>query len=100
MNNDEFPRLHQFLGAYFHEDWMCESESADDIIRLYLSDSSDSAICSVKQEIAELSRLQISENELQDFLLKEIGCSYCYWHEWPSGKAWLSHILCLLGGKV
>jgi hypothetical protein len=34
-----------------------------------------------------------NEAELRKFLLSDMCCSYCYWFEWPSGEAWLLHVL-------
>ena len=100
MNSENFPRLYQFLGAYFHEDWMCESEFADDIVKSFLVDSSVETVLSVEAEINELLMLSINEPELRVFLLVEMSCCYCYWDEWSSGRAWLAHVLVLLGDEL
>ncbi|WP_160300884.1 contact-dependent growth inhibition system immunity protein [Pseudomonas frederiksbergensis] len=36
---NKYPKLFQFLGCYFHQDWMCDSSDPDDIIRTYIADS-------------------------------------------------------------
>ncbi|MBC3778080.1 contact-dependent growth inhibition system immunity protein [Pseudomonas sp. SWRI99] len=92
MTNEDFPALFQFLGAYFHEDWMCESNLADEIVNSFINDSALKTIEVVAKEIQNLLDLKLSETVLRDFLLKEIGCSYCYWHEWQSGEQWLRHV--------
>lgn len=98
MNSKNFPRLYQFLGAYFHEDWMCEFKISDDVVKSFLSDSSAGSVLSVKLEIKALLACDLNELELRDFLLGEMSCCYCYWNDWSSGKTWLTHILGLLGG--
>lgn len=96
MTNDDHPQLFQFLGAYFHEDWMCESARADDIIKSFIADSEEVTLLDVVKEIETLLALNLTETDLRSFLLKEIGCCYCYWHEWPNGIEWLEHVKLLL----
>ncbi|UVM39267.1 hypothetical protein LOY28_02180 [Pseudomonas sp. B21-017] len=99
MNSDDFPRLYQFFGAYFHEDWMCEFKTADDVVKSFLSGSSKEAVSAAREEISMLLMESAGEGELRDFLLKDMGACYCYWHEWPSGESWLKHVVVLLGGE-
>lgn len=94
--DNSFSQLYQFLGAYFNEDWMCESDIADDVVRSFLSDSTVETIFRVKNEIAVLLEMHMAELELREFLLKNMGCCYCYWHEWESGEVWLNHVIDVL----
>ncbi|MGF6225532.1 hypothetical protein AB7M26_000590 [Pseudomonas sp. F-14 TE3482] len=91
--DNSFSQLYQFLGAYFHEDWMCEFHTADDVVRSFLSDSTAETISVVENEIAALLERHMTEIELREFLLKKMSCCYCYWHEWDSGEVWLSHLV-------
>lgn len=93
MTNEEFPQLFQFLGAYFHEDWMSEFDVSDDVVKSFITDSEASVILDVIKEAEAVLALDLTEKEIRDFLLKEMGCSYCYWHEWQDGCTWLKHIL-------
>ncbi|WP_323162101.1 contact-dependent growth inhibition system immunity protein [Pseudomonas fluorescens] len=92
MTIEDFPSLFQFLGAYFHEDWMCEFDSADDVVKSFIADSESRELEKVVKEIDFLLAMKISENETRDFLLKKNGCCYCYWNEWQDGNTWLKHI--------
>lgn len=92
VTDKSFNKLYQFLGAYFNEDWMCEYELADDVIKGFLLDSNTEVIDSVQKEISALLEVQMEETELREFLLKDMSCCYCYWHEWESGRVWLNHI--------
>jgi hypothetical protein len=92
MITEDFPRLFQFLGAYFHEDWMCEFDLANEVVESFVADSDELTMQQVLKEIEILLGSNLTENNLRDFLLKEMGCSYCYWNEWASGKIWLRHI--------
>ncbi|MGF0239374.1 hypothetical protein ACQR3P_14545 [Rhodococcus sp. IEGM1300] len=71
---------------------MCEYELADDVIKDFLLDSTAEVIDSVQKEISTLLEVQMEETELREFLLKDMSCYYCYWHEWESGRTWLNHI--------
>lgn len=76
---------------------MCEFDMADDVVTSYICDSETCVILDVTNEVEALLALDLKEEEIRDFLLREIGCSYCYWHEWKDGKAWLEHVLEMLG---
>jgi hypothetical protein len=89
----KFPALFQFLAGYFHQDWRCDYETEDDVVRSFIADSSVETISRVEDELQLVLRTIPSEDELQRFLFDEIGCAYYYPHAWPSGKAWLEHIL-------
>lgn len=92
MTTEDFPDLFQFFGAYFHEDWMCEFDLADDVFRFFLEDSEGCVVQGVIQEIDALLAMNMTENEIRDLLLKKMGCCYCYWNEWQDGNTWLKHI--------
>ncbi|VVN68087.1 hypothetical protein PS858_04938 [Pseudomonas fluorescens] len=44
-----------------------------------------------------LLEVRMPEPELREFLLKNMSCCYCYWHEWASGEDWLKHVVNILG---
>ncbi|MFD2882572.1 contact-dependent growth inhibition system immunity protein [Pseudomonas lini] len=46
-----FPALFQFLAGYFHEDWSCDHESEDDVVRSFVAESSPERISQVKDEL-------------------------------------------------
>nr|WP_102359047.1 contact-dependent growth inhibition system immunity protein [Pseudomonas sp. AD21] len=96
MTNEEFPQLFQFLGAYFHEDWMGEFDVADDVVKSFIADSEACVILDVIKETEAALALDLAEEDIRDFLLTEMGCSYCYWHEWQDGITWLKHVLVIL----
>ncbi|MEX0166743.1 hypothetical protein MRBLPD1_005299 [Pseudomonas brassicacearum] len=95
MKNN-YPELFQFFGCYFHQDWMCESSEPDGVIRSFVSESVPQSIEAVKKEIASLLSMNFSEEELRGFLMDDMPCNYCYWLDWESADAWLSHILEIL----
>jgi hypothetical protein len=97
--NRKFPELHQFLGAYFHQDWTVEHETAEQVVEAFLADSDPEDLVLVRREITALLDLGKNEFELRDYLLKELSCYYCYWNAWESGASWLCHIAKKLGGQ-
>ncbi len=96
MTSEEFPQLFQFLGAYFHEDWMSEFDVADDVVKSFIADSEACVILDVIKEAEAALAFGLTEGEMRGFLLREMGCSYCYWHEWQDGSTWLKHVLVIL----
>ena len=84
------------MAGYFHQDWRCDHETEDDVIRSFVADSSVETLSQVKSELQTVLLTIQSEEEIQDFLFQEIGCSYYYPYAWASGKAWLEHVLDIL----
>lgn len=91
-----YPKLFQFLGCYFHQDWMCDSSDPDGIIRTYIADSAPQNIKIIKEEISTLLAMNLDEATLREFIMEKMPCNYCYWLDWESAEAWLSHILEML----
>ncbi|MGJ7518215.1 contact-dependent growth inhibition system immunity protein [Pseudomonas baetica] len=90
--NKDFTELHDFFGAYFHQDWTVEHDTAEQVIDAFLSESDARDLKAVKQELYELLDQKRAELELRTYLLRELSCYYCYWNEWESGESWLRHI--------
>ncbi|PKH12964.1 contact-dependent growth inhibition system immunity protein [Pseudomonas fluorescens] len=91
--NKQLTELQQFFGAYFHQDWVDEHATADEVIDKFLLDSSRDIIITVKNEILELIDSYTNESNLLGNLLHEQYCYYYYPNEWASGLLWLNHIL-------
>ncbi|OLT98667.1 hypothetical protein SAMN04490202_0154 [Pseudomonas reinekei] len=90
--NKNFPELHDFFGAYFHQDWTVEHETADQVIDGYLSESDEHHLQIVLTELCMLIAQKKEELALREYMLKELSCYYCYWNTWESGDSWLLHI--------
>ncbi|WP_245150852.1 contact-dependent growth inhibition system immunity protein [Pseudomonas fluorescens] len=52
--NIEFPELHDFFGAYFHQDWSVEYESAEQVLEAFLAESDVEILKAVQQELSIL----------------------------------------------
>ncbi|WP_166224779.1 contact-dependent growth inhibition system immunity protein [Pseudomonas atagonensis] len=90
--NNAFPEAQDFFGAYFHQDWLLEHDTADQVIDDFLRNSDKSVLILVHSELQTLLSKELSEMELREFFLKELNCYYCYWNDWKSGEEWLRHI--------
>jgi hypothetical protein len=99
--NQDYPELQQFLAGYFNQDWVDDHESANEVIDLFISESSKETVIKVQLELDKLISIKNNEQELQDYLLTDIGCYYYYPNEWSDGKTWLQHVaLALKNGKT
>ncbi|MCF5071669.1 hypothetical protein GIW70_26235 [Pseudomonas syringae] len=90
--NKEFPNLHDFFGAYFHQDWTAEHDTAEQVIESFRRESEQNDRLMVREELKKLLSQNIDEMTLRKYLLKELSCYFTYWNEWDSGKHWLQHI--------
>ncbi|MBK5375092.1 hypothetical protein JFT81_10675 [Pseudomonas sp. TH43] len=90
--NDDFPESQVFFGAYFHQDWLVEHDTADQVIEDFLRSSDKEILTLVSSELQTLISRELNEMDLRVLLLKELKCYYCYWNEWASGDVWLRHI--------
>ncbi|AZF36679.1 hypothetical protein C4J88_1895 [Pseudomonas sp. R4-39-08] len=90
--NQDYPELQQFLAGYFNQDWVDDHNSANEVINFFISESSDETLTTVQLELDKLISTPKTEQELQDFLLSDIGCYYYYPNEWNDGKTWLRHV--------
>ncbi|PMQ07566.1 hypothetical protein PseAD21_28110 [Pseudomonas sp. AD21] len=75
---------------------MGEFDVADDVVKSFIADSEACVILDVIKETEAALALDLAEEDIRDFLLTEMGCSYCYWHEWQDGITWLKHVLVIL----
>ncbi|RON17412.1 contact-dependent growth inhibition system immunity protein [Pseudomonas frederiksbergensis] len=96
----EFPELHDFFGAYFHQDWTVEHDTAEQVIDAFLADSDPGDLRVVRQELNVLLDQRKDELVLREYLLKELSCYYCYWIAWESGEFWLRHIADRLASRL
>lgn len=76
MMRDKFPKLSQFLGAYFHQDWYIDDADAKSVIRQYLKGEPNSAVQQAINEIDRLLNLNLDEKQLGDILIYDFCCYY------------------------
>lgn len=88
---ESFPKLWQFFGGYFHEDWMHDASDPDGIIKLFVNDSSNDELASVRAELNKLLERGLCDTDL-DELLTELGCRVYYQALGMSARNWLIHV--------
>jgi hypothetical protein len=49
--HESFPNLRQFLGGYFHQDWMHDAPDPDGIIRLFVAETTREVLADVRTEL-------------------------------------------------
>jgi hypothetical protein len=90
--NSEFPELHDFFGAYFHQDWTAEYENPEQVLDAFLHESDSESLLLALQELNQLLDRNKGELALREYLMKELSCYYSYWNSWESAESWLRHI--------
>ncbi|QSX41389.1 contact-dependent growth inhibition system immunity protein [Shewanella cyperi] len=82
--------LSQFFGAYFHQDWVDEHSSWEQVAEHYAKDSGPLLTRLVASAVAKLSEAPISEKELSA-QVQALGCYY-----WPGTdegyRSWLREL--------
>ena len=91
--------IKEFFSGNFHEDWKCEAETPLEIIADYMRYSSADEMELLRREILDYMN-GMSDSELEERLLSDLGCYY-----WPPGdgvgvRSWLSDIAKLLENPV
>ncbi|PCR93056.1 hypothetical protein CP336_28885 [Pseudomonas fluorescens] len=98
--NKDLPELHDFFGAYFHQDWMMEHDSADLVLTNFLDEAGETELILIRNDLQTLINWGKNESALRSYLLSELSCYYCYWNDWVSGETWLLHIKSKLNEKI
>ncbi|NEP45369.1 MAG: hypothetical protein F6K35_41580 [Okeania sp. SIO2H7] len=89
MIRKKLPNLEQFLSGYFHEDWKVQATDAEAVIQLYLNDGTTSIVPQVINEIDRLLGMNLSEEQLSDILIYDLGCCYDPQFQGMSDVEWL-----------
>jgi hypothetical protein len=65
--------LAQFLGGYFHQDFMLDHESWQGVVAQFRADASPAELARVQAELDQLINRQLGEDQLSEALL-DLGC--------------------------
>jgi hypothetical protein len=88
----EFPELQQFLGGYFHQDFMLEFDSPDGAINAFKSDATPSQMQAVCKELQRALSLLTSKPGLGETLLDQLWCQYYPMSDGLTPHEWLTHV--------
>lgn len=84
--------LSNFFGAYFHQDWVDDAASPEDVVAEYMRTTIPSELHELNAAILELSRKFDSDAELEEYLDSTLGSYYLPSLDGISAKAWLESI--------
>jgi hypothetical protein len=90
-----YPSLRYFFACYFHQDWG-DDGSFEDVVRVFLAENRVDTVIPATRELEEFLRLDISEKDLRDILLYDLGS---YVHAPGLGltyRQWLEAVLAIL----
>jgi hypothetical protein len=88
--------LKDFFAAYFHEDWPCEAENDEAVVRLYMRTSTPDNNRTLASAILDYTKIYSDDITLKQMLYKELGCYYNPVVDGLSTKDWLHRIATLL----
>lgn len=100
MSKSSFPKLAQFLGAYFHQDWTLEASSSAEVISNYAKRASGTNRAALAGEVKALRAEKLKEPQLAK-RLTELGACLEPSAEGLTCTAWLAALETALetGGK-
>lgn len=93
----KYPNLHQFFGAYFHQDCFVDSPTATAVVELYAREWPADGVKAATRELRELLSSTTAEAELAT-TVDELGCYYIPSADGLTYRAWLSQVVRMLGG--
>jgi hypothetical protein len=84
--------LRQFFSAHFNEDWDCDAENPEGVVRRFRAVAAPEERRVLAGAVVRYAAGFASDEELEERLFRELGCYYM-----PSGvgmscKAWLEHL--------
>ncbi|MBL9170723.1 MAG: hypothetical protein JNN07_23525 [Verrucomicrobiales bacterium] len=91
MSTSSFPKLEQFLGSYFHQDWPLEAETTSEIIEAYRRKASPRSLSDLTQELAELRAEKLNETQLRK-RMEALGACLDPSAEGLSYSQWLANL--------
>lgn len=84
--------LEHLIGCYFHEDWIEDGDTPDEILHLYLWDNYLEVIHALIIEIDELLAGPMTEQQISELISVKYYCCYNFRSDWPSAREWLKHV--------
>jgi hypothetical protein len=85
----DMPNIEEFLGGYFHQDWMEDAPTSISVVEQYLNEWPVEGITKASNELNVL--LMHSDDEMAHYL-KEMGCEYYPVGDGFSYREWLNQL--------
>ena len=101
----QFYNLDQFLGGYFHQDWVYvfdwkgKKPNFEDVVRYYRQEQHPDYLAKVINELQAFLELPLSEDQLKKILSREFYVAYSPHRFNITIRYWLERILDILEGK-
>ncbi len=92
MNDNDYPSLSQFLGAYFHQDFMLDYGSPDGAITTFLAEASPEFVAEVCNDLINVILLLERTHDHENFLWRVLGCNYRPIADGLTIEEWLKHV--------
>ncbi len=92
MNRKDFPALEQFLGGYFHQDFLLDYGTPDNAIVAFVREESRESVRAVCDELDRLLLLLQQGGEHGDKFLQELGCYYNPAADGLTARGWLEQV--------
>jgi len=84
MNETKWPAMKKLFGAYFHQDWIVESGTPEEVLRFFAKNEGPAMASAAAEELMRLYKSKKSV-EFKRQLLLDLGCEYAV----PEGPAFL-----------
>ena len=96
MSRVDVERLHQFFGAYFHEDWDLEAPDWDGLVKRFVKDHPEAKTIAELSDLIDRYASQHDDEALGHLMLRELGCYY-----WPAAdglttREWMHRVAAFL----
>ncbi len=91
------PQLRQFLGGYFHQDWVVDQESWEGVVDDFIAESAPPVVTDCAEELRQLIAGGLSDAELAT-VLRRLDSSVAPSSLQMSATEWLSAVLQRLEG--
>jgi hypothetical protein len=92
VDSEANKRLQKFFSAYFHEDWQCDDDNAEAVVRRYLRAASLTETQSLAAAIRAYLESFKNDKELEKDLFNNLGCYYAPSADGLLAKAWLNDL--------
>lgn len=92
----DFPALHRFFGAYFHQDWHAEHGSSTAAIEAYRHDAPPATMAVATAELDRVLAMDLDDASLGRLLRQGFDCNYVPEADELTNRAWLERIRGLL----
>jgi len=84
--------LREFFSAYFHEDWACDAENPEVVVRQYKAVATPEERTVLAAAIVKYAAGFARDKELEESLFRELGCYYMPSGVGMSSEVWLEHM--------